>query len=751
MAQPNEFYVIQPAFTGGELSDDVASRVDLEKYQLSLLQAENAIIRPYGAVKKRTGFIYQGAAKYPDKKARLVCFNFSTSIAYIIEFGDRYARIWRDGVYLGVEVETPFESSELNKLRCVQSVDVMYITSGTHPVKKLIRYAEDNWVMEDVGWTLPAFDELNDDKTNLITPSGVSGSITLTATNDTFTSANVGDWIKFEQIGGGESVNLTSGTSDALVVGDTWKIITHGTWKGNVVVQRSPDWGVTWVQERKYTSNDDYNPTESGVVSKYCLMRVIVTTTSGTCTCDFSSYTYTHIGHAQITAVTDAKHATATVVNRLANTTATADWYWGAWSESFGYPVCAAFFQDRLCFAGCAKRPQRVWMSRTGDYENFGVDNTDGSVTDDSAITADLLSLRAYTIGHMITTNDLILLSDGNEWTISGAQVVTPSNISPLNQLSYGASDTTPVRVGNRIVYCQKRGSIVRDMGYIYESDSYGGSDLTLLAKHLITGYDIGDSAYAQEPDSMLFFTRSDGTLLALTYIVEQKVYGWAHMVTDGYIESVETAPTGNNDIVYAVVRREINGQTVRYIESLSITRSDSDQQMHTMMDCAKLIESDTPITTVTGLDYLEGKEVQVMGDGYLFNPMTVENGQVILPQAAKSITVGLPYTMIVEQPNIEVQMRDGTAQGRKKTVAYAILRLTQSFGGEIGPDANHLSAIRYDSQRMELGENVLYTGDVKATLKNGGFNTRGRVYIRHAVPYPFTLSAIIRVCTFGG
>ena len=46
MASPNAFYTLQPAFTGGEISSDVASRIDLDKYQVALLQAENAIVRP---------------------------------------------------------------------------------------------------------------------------------------------------------------------------------------------------------------------------------------------------------------------------------------------------------------------------------------------------------------------------------------------------------------------------------------------------------------------------------------------------------------------------------------------------------------------------------------------------------------------------------------------------------------------------------------------------------------------------------
>ena len=119
MAQPTEFYVIQPSFSGGEISEDVASRVDLEKYQMALLSAENALIRPYGAVKKRPGTLFCGAAKYDDKKARLVRFDFSVDIAYLLEFGDYYMRVWRNGTYLGVEIETPFPETALHKLRFV--------------------------------------------------------------------------------------------------------------------------------------------------------------------------------------------------------------------------------------------------------------------------------------------------------------------------------------------------------------------------------------------------------------------------------------------------------------------------------------------------------------------------------------------------------------------------------------------------------------------------------------------------------
>ena len=748
MPGPVKVYEIQPAFSGGEISQDVSSRVDLDKYRISLLQAENAVIRPYGAVRKRTGLIYCGQTKYSEKKSILVRFDYSVTQSYLLEIGDKYIRIWRDGVYLNVELVTPYSEAELEKLRFVQSIDVMYITSGSHPVMKVLRYADTNWQIKEVDWTQQPFNDLNPDETLTITPSATSETVTLTASKAMFTADNVGDWMKLEQIISGSTVTSTGGASAALMVGDTWKIITHGTWTGNVVIEKSIDDGATWTQERKYTSAGDFNPSESGTVENYCLMRVVVTGSG--CTADLSAYPYTHEGVVKITAVTDSKHATAEVIKTLGNTNATYDWYWGAWSKTNGYPNCATFFQDRLCFGGSKTKPQRVWMSCTGDYENFAVDKEAGTVTDDSSITADLLSLKAYTISHMDAGTDLVILTEGNEWTISGAETVTPSKMTPRNQQNYGVNGVNPLRVGNRIIYVQRRGSIIRDTGYNYQSDSYVGADLTLLARHIVEGYSIKSSAYAQEPDSIAYFVRSDGTLLCLTYVIDQKVYAWSRIKTDGEIEAVSTAASGNNDVVYIVVKREIEGETVRYIESFSPNKTTAAQQDYIMLDSAVVQHKEEASDTITGLDHLEGKEILVMADGYLYDPVTVKNGTVTIPDAVKDITAGLPYTAIIEQPNFDVQLQDGTIQGREKAVNSCKLRLLNSYGGEIGPDKDHLAPIRY-TDAMELGQNLLYTGDKDATLAQGGFNKDGRVYIKHDTPYPFCLSAIIRTVTFGG
>jgi hypothetical protein len=373
--------------------------------------------------------------------------------------------------------------------------------------------------------------------------------------------------------------------TDTVYVEDTWKITTHGLWKGTIVLELSYDEGNTWTDIRTYSGNEDYNPTESGTVEDPALVRVRTAITSGTCKIDLSTYAYTRNGYGIITTYNNAASVTVNTIKKFAPGVPTGKVYLSAWGTTNGYPYTATFFQDRLVFGGCPRYPQRIWMSKTGDYENFEVEKASGSVTDDSAISADLLSQQPYTIQHLLAVNDLIAFTEGNTWTISGSEVVTPSNISPRNQESYGANNVKVIHVGNRSVYAQRRGSSIRDIGYSYDIDSYSGLDLTLLAKHLIRGHRVIDGDFAQEPDSLLYYIRDDGVLLCLTYIPEQKVFGWSHFVTDGKYEAVCVISEGNEDRVYVIVNRTIGNTTKRYLERFALDQHTDRQQDYKMLD----------------------------------------------------------------------------------------------------------------------------------------------------------------------
>ena len=140
---------------------------------------------------------------------------------------------------------------------------------------------------------------------------------------------------------------------------------------------------------------------------------------------------------------------------------------------------------------------------------------------------------------------------------------------------------------------------------------------------------------------------------------------------------------------------------------------------------------------------------MQVIGDGRRQPDITIAaNGTATIADACTKVTLGLSYVAKGETPNVEMNLKDGTMQGRPKRVVEAYLRLKNSLGGKVGNTFNVLDSAPYD-EFLPTGAYSLYTGDKKVTLP-GNYNNDGRVCFYHDEPYPFNLNAIIRVVNFG-
>lgn len=261
-----------------------------------------------------------------------------------------------------------------------------------------------------------------------------------------------------------------------------------------------------------------------------------------------------------------AMGASNILVTELSRNYLTDIWHLGAWSDEYGYPSCVTYYQDRLCFASSAKKPQTVWTSKSSDYVNFG---TSVPTADDDAITFTVNARQVNSIRDMVPLDSLILLTSDAEWRVTEGQdqVLTPDSVGVRAQSFYGAADMQAQVYGRSALFVQDRGSQVRDLTYSIQVDGYEGTDRTLLADHLFRGYSIVDMAFCRIPYSALFAIRDDGVLLTLTYLPDQEVAGWARHDTDGYFERLCVVPEGDQDTVYFVVRRTINGSTKRYIE----------------------------------------------------------------------------------------------------------------------------------------------------------------------------------------
>ena len=763
----NPIYISQLAFTTGEVSPDVSSRFDLEQYKSALLEAENVVIRPYGAVAKRQGSQYVGQVKYSDKPTRLFEFTTNTNNSFMLEFGDKYIRVWNYGIYTGIEVTTPFTSDILFDLNCSQSGDVMFICSGKYPIQTLSRYSDTDWRLEAYKLTEQPYDNINTDvkATVTVTSDTVQSStnmfnadmvgmvmqlgyfVSAVHTKSTGTVvekkekrthfSGVHKWNEYNNI----NYNVESYSTDQDL---SWKFTTHGTWTGTVKIQITTNDGATWKDYRTYSSKNDYNVTDAGKIEPNAKLRIQSDISSGECNVDLSILPYTTWGIIELKEFVDAKTMKVNILNGIVENEATSKWKIGSWGRSNGYPKLCTFYQDRFVVAATNKHPNYIWMSRTGDYPNFGVEKVEGTITDDSSITLPVINRKMYEIRHLVPANDLIILTSGNEWIVSGDKTITPTNCNLKIQTQRGALSCEPQFIGNRCVFVQERGGTVRDMGYSYESDNYTGQDLTLFVKTLVKGHLAVTSAYAQDPDSIIYYVRDDGQLNCLTYIPEQKVYGWSHFVTNGKYRYVESVAEGEQDTIYFVVDRVINNKSVKCIErSIPLyTEDNSDVFLDCYVKVANSIKTD-----YINAPHLVGQMVDIVIDGQQMPSRVVPpTGVIKLDGKANVITVGLPYTTKIKIPSVEQQINDGTLQGRVATVSRVVLRMYKSFGGKVGRTFDRMDDIT-------LPPNELFTGDKPVILPKMGINysTDTSICIQHSDPFPFNLLSITRIVEIGG
>ena len=761
----NPLYISQLAFTTGEVSPDVSSRFDLEQYKSALLEAENVVIRPYGAVAKRQGSQYVGQVKYSDKPTRLFEFTTNTNNSFMLEFGDKYIRVWNYGVYTGVEFATPFDSDILFDLNCIQSGDVMFICSGKYPIQTLSRYSDTDWRMSAYKLTEQPYDEINTDNGHTLTVNGD----TITSTKDLFTQDMVGSVIQIAYYveavhtkSAGEVVekkvkrymqaqtiektynninyNVGAFSTDTEL---SWKFTTHGTWEGTVKLQISNNDGQTWKDYRAYTSKNDYNVTDTGKIEAGARLKYISDIQSGSVNCDLSIMPFTQYGIVEIKSVNNAKSATVNILNGIKEGESSHKWKLGSWNRGNGYPKLCTFYQDRFVVAATNKKPNYIWMSRTGDYPNFGVEKVEGTITDDSAITLPVINRKMCEIRHLVPANDLIILTSGNEWIVSGDKTITPTNCNLKTQTQRGALSCEPQFIGNRCVFVQERGGTVRDMGYSYESDNYTGQDLTLFVKTRVRGYLTITSAYAHDPDSIIYYIRNDGEINCLTYIPEQKVYGWSHFVTNGKYLYCESVSEGEQDSLYTLVERTLQGKKVKCIERMVPLYSDD---VNVFLDCYVEFKSSNVIDSIN-IPHLSGQTVQVVIDDKQQSDMVVpDDGLLQLNVSGSNIKIGLPFTSKIRVPSVEMQMQDGTLQGRVATVSRVVLRMYKSFGGKIGRTFDRMDDIT-------LPPNELFTGDKPVILPKMGTNysTDTSICIKHSDPFPFNLLSITRIVEIGG
>lgn len=234
------------------------------------------------------------------------------------------------------------------------------------------------------------------------------------------------------------------------------------------------------------------------------------------------------------------------------------------------YPGTVGYYDQRRIHGNTTNEPEKVFASRSGKFSNFTISSPSQQ---DDAVFFTIAGRQVNAVRHLIDIGNLVILTAGGEWVAYGNAegALTPGSPGLKQVGSNGAAAVPPIIIGNNnLLFLQARGSLVRDFRTVVSNDGttgFSGDDLTVFAPHLFEGHSIVRWAFGQIPHSIIWAVRDDGVLLGLTYIKAHEIFGWHRHDTDGFYEDVAVVPEGDEDMVYVIVRRTIEGQPRRYVE----------------------------------------------------------------------------------------------------------------------------------------------------------------------------------------
>jgi len=311
-------------------------------------------------------------------------------------------------------------------------------------------------------------------------------------------------------------------------------------------------------------------------------------------------------------------------------------------------------------------------------------------------------------------------------------------------QTTFGSSENVrPLRIGNVIIFLQRSERKMREYVYEFQSDSYVAVNLNVLAEH-ITGSGVVDMTYQQEPYQIVWSACACGTLIGLTYEREEEVVGWHRHTVGGFVESVASIPhwDGDQDVLFMIVRRTIDGVTKRYVEYME-KYYDNDESFY--VDSG-LTYTGTPVSSLSGLTHLEGKEVAVLIDGAVHPNVTVDSGGITLQYSGSTISVGLPFTARLRTMPLEAGAADGVAMGKTMRINNIVMRFDRTGPGVFyGPDASRLDEL-HPRRTTDLMDSpiALFTGNTPALPWPGEYQQSPQLIVEHRLPTACTLVALM-------
>jgi hypothetical protein len=701
-------------FNGGELSEDLWERSDLQQHAQGCAEALNLIGRVAGPAGSRLGFWDVGATTAQDRPARIFGFSRSSGEALFLEFGQNLMRVFRsDGtpVMSGgapYTLSTPWTAAQAQRLWFRAINDVIYVTGvDGPPTRTLLHYADDNWA-----WSGFAFSDGPWLAENPLGPSlslALAGGVgVVTASSSVFVLTDLQSAIRFREGDGNPGLDTwTAGTEYAEGV--------QVQFDGRVYQRVSGGAG----------SKSGTTPPlhQSGVLSDGKL-----------------NWAYRHDGSGilLITGFVSPTVVNVSVVRQGPDVTATAYWAKGAYSDTQGFPSALVEQRDeRLIMASSKALPGYVDMTRSfgfgPNYGDFKPGLGTGRVVDDDAIRLNVGGTER--VVWIESVGVLIAGCTAGEYVLAGTTLddpVTPSTREAKPISAFGNADVAPLKIEGpplALLHVLASRKVLRDTRFAPDK-SVQSFDRSLMAQHIFQR-GVAEMAW-QQPDSLVWLRLDDGGLAVMTYHMEHGVYGVTRQpLPAGWsVESLATVRAPGGDRLMMAVRRTKAGVTQRRLWVMS------QREEAMFLDGARRYAGSAPIND---LALYEGEVLSIVADGGRISDRAVVAGAMALPPGRSVTTIGHKFNRRFVSLPLDME---GTGSTNARTItpthATVILSGVDALVGTDAPDS---------AERVQARAPTELSGPVEKRMRarcglGGGSGRDRRVVVESDAPFDLIIHA---------
>ena len=661
------------------------------------------------------------------------------------------------------EITTPYTTAQLFDIKFAQSADVMYITHPSHEVAKLSRTGHTTWSLDEVSFTKGPFQDPNITTTTLTPSNASTGSRNITASAITGINGGVG-WLATDvgrqiHFNGGYGV-ITARTSATVAVATITTAFTNANAIADWYLGAFSDTTghpscVTFFEQRLVFAGTTNQP-QTVFFSKSGDYENMDANLTGTIS-DDDSIVYT-IASNQVNAIRFMT-ATRTLIIGTAGGEFTVS---GGGTDSAVTPTNilikkqsnhGAANVDAIAVGNATLFLQRAKRKIRELAYNFDVD---GYLAPDMTILAEHITEGGLTqIAYQQEPNQIIYAVRG-DGELVGLTYQREQQVTAWHRHIFGGifgtatitvTDYANIKNGTRIVLKKSDGTTTTFTSATSATSGFfhNATSNNQTATNLKTLIDADSNFTATVSSNVVTIKEVVSTGLDYLTISSFDIARLAATSEGKSIcESVAVIPTDDTEYqVYVIIKRTVNGSSRRYVEYLNnVDFTETDNTTFNYLDSA-LAYSGTAVTTLSGLDHLEGQTVHILADGATHPTKVVSSGSISLDRSSTNVKVGLGYNSILQTMRLDAGSQNGTSQGKTKRIYEITVRLYESVGVEVGPNLSDMERIPFRTSSDVMDQGIpTFTGD-KAVEFRGNYDTDGFIFVRQTQPLPLTVLSL--------